>query len=95
MKTQTMTREMTDNAQLEKASYCNLPATASYCNLPATASYCNLPATASYCNLPATASYCNLPATASYCNLPNESKQIRPRVALTLEDPFEVLAAVA
>ena len=68
MTTQTISREMTDNAKLEKASYCVLPAKASGCILP---------------------------AKASGCILPNESKQVRPRIDLTLEDPFKVLAAVA
>ena len=68
MATQTIAREMTDNANLEKASYCVLPARASYCVLP---------------------------ARASYCVLPQNAEQVRPRVDLTLEDPFKVLAAVA
>ena len=54
---------------------------------------CKLPARASGCKLPAHASGCKLPAHASGCKLPNSSDGVRPHIALTLEDPFKVLAA--
>ena len=36
---------------------------------------------------------CKLPAHASGCKLSNSSDDVRPHIALTLEDPFKVLAA--